>query len=239
MSRAILFPLLASCAGLTLAGCGKSQPVSSPPVAASASAEQPAENATPPAASVAEVVRIDATQLTVDDYLPPLDGGRIEVAPPSDWRPMPRDSKYLVRFYKQDRSSLPRLNVTVEEGEIGGIADATEENITKIALALGEELTAKGTALVEPVVPMVIGTVPCARYVSQLNLKLATNTIRAERQTLVVVRGGRRYKIDLLVLPNRLLQGKDAAYAVCAGLRFPETATSPQPAGKFETPAAE
>jgi hypothetical protein len=238
MSRAIFLPLLAgfALALFTLLGCSQSPPASKAP---SAAVEQPAEKAKPVAASVMEIVRIDAAELTVGDYLPPLDGGRIEVAPPSGWRPMPRDSEYLVRFYKQDRNSLPRLNVTVEEGAVGGISDATAENIAEIALALGEELIAKETALLEPVVPMVIGTVPCARYVSNLNLKLATNTILAERQTLVVVRGGRRYVIDVLVLPNRLRQGKDAAYAVCAGLRFPEANTSLQPAVTPELPTTQ
>ena len=246
MSRASFLLLLV---GFAFLGCGKPQSASTAPPKASASAEEPAAKAKLPTASVAEVVRIDAARLTVDDYLPPLDGGRIEVAPPTGWRPMPRDNKYLVRFYEQDRNSLPRLVLTVEERGVGDITDGTAENITKIALALGEELAAKETALLEPVVPMVIGDIPCARYVSNLKLKLQTNTILAERQTLVVVRGGRRYVIDVLVLPNRLLQGKDAAYAVCAGLRFPKPAatpeaTSPEPAATPEPattpePAAE
>lgn len=236
MSRAIFLSLLAV---FVLLGCSKSQPVSKALPAQSVSIEQPTKKTKAPTVSISEIIRVDATKLTVDAYLPPLDDGRIEVASPTGWRPMPRDSKYLVRFYKQDRNSLPRLSVTVEEEAVGGISDATEENITDVVRVLGEELAAKETALVEPVVPMVIGGIPCARYVSNLKLKLATNTILAERQTLVVVRGGRRYVIDLLVLPNRLLQGKDAAYAVCAGLRFLEAAASPEPAATPETPAAE
>ena len=36
----------------------------------------------------------------VGDYLPPLDGGKVEVAGPASWNLLPRDSKYLVRFVK-------------------------------------------------------------------------------------------------------------------------------------------
>jgi hypothetical protein len=220
MSRAFFLPLLA---GFALLGCGKS-PLSPP-------AQSPA--AETPTASVEEVIHIDATQLTVDEYLPPLDGGRIEIAPPTGWHAMPRDRDYIVRFFKDDRNSLPRIIIKVEEGPVGGISDATAENIKQVALALGEELAAKETALVEPVIPVVIGEMPCARYVSNVKLKLDRNFIVVERQTLVVVRGGRRYSIDVLVLPGRLLQGKDAAYAVCAGLRFPKPSAAPDPT---ETP---
>lgn len=179
----------------------------------------------------AEIKRVAATDLPLGTYLPPLSGGRIELAAPAQWRPLPRDREYLVRFFKHDRNTLPRIEVRVEEAAIDGVTDATEENIADLATALAKELSAKEAALVEPPLPMIIGDTPCVRYVSELTLKMGDKTIPAERQTLVVLRDAKRYLIHVLVLRGRLSDGKDAAYAVCASLRFvePETSTATPP----------
>ena len=68
-----------------------------------------------------------------------------------------------------------------------------------------------------------------AVYVSHLKLKIGEGTVVVERQTLAVLHAGRLYHINLLTLPNTLSQSRDAAYAVCAALRFPEAATLDSP----------
>ena len=191
----------------------------------------PTESAQPPAAvpTTSAVKKVDASGFKLGDYLPPLDGGRIELASPDGWKPAPRDSKYVVRFVERDsRGGLPRIDVIVEENNLGGFTDVTEANVAEFTAAVAKDLEANGTAVLEPPIPMVIGSVPCARYVSYLKLKIgAGGTILAERQTLELLHAGRRYKINLLVMPETLLESRDAAYAVCAGIRFPAAAPPP------------
>lgn len=225
MSRAIFAPLLLALS--VLLGCAKSQPSSARTSDGTSDAESNPSAADASSSSPVEIRRIAADNLAVEAYMPPLDGGRVEVAPPQGWRPLPRDSKHLVRFYKDNRNALPRIEMLVEEGPIGGIADGTDENLPKLAAEVARELDDKGTAVLERPLPMVIGKMPCVRYVSNLRLKLRETTILAERQTLIVLHDGRRYIINVLVLPNLLSEGKDPAYAVCAALRFPEPEAVP------------
>lgn len=221
---------------LTLTACGKpdvatnsassseAAPVSSEPAVTESAKVAPAIVPT-----TSEIKKVDAAGFTLADYLPPLDGGRIEVAPPVDWNPMPRDSKYVVRFYKDSRNSLPRIDVVVEENNLGGLTSITEANVAEFAAAVAKDLEASGTAVIEPPIPMVIGSVPCARFVSRLKLKIGEGTILVERQTLELLHNGRLYKINLLVMPQELGESRDAAYAVCAGVRFPEVESPATP----------
>jgi hypothetical protein len=213
-----LVPSFLACCGL---GCGKSATTNSP--AAANPPSTPTVSA--PTETTPSVKHIDAGSLALGDYLPPLDDSRIEIAPPADWRPMPRDSKYVVRFYKEARNGLPRIEVVVEDVDAEGITDVTEENLSDFISWANKQLEERGTAVLEPPIALVIGKNPCARFVSNLKLKLGDNTLLAERQSLQVSRGGRLYTINLLILPGTLLQSRDAGYAVCAGLRFLEPDT--------------
>ncbi|MCB1104276.1 MAG: hypothetical protein KDK74_06040 [Cephaloticoccus sp.] len=170
-----------------------------------------------------EIKRVDASGFTLGEYLPPLDAGKIEIAVPDGWKPLPRDSKYVVRFANVNSGGgLPRIEVIVEESSLGGIADLTEDNVIDFASAVGKHLQESGTAVIEPPLPMVIGSVPCARYVSHLKLKIGEGTLLVERQTLALLHGGRLYQINLLVEVDQLVESRDAAYAICAGIRFPD-----------------
>jgi hypothetical protein len=172
------------------------------------------------AASGDESVQQRTPSVELANYLPPLDGGRIEIAPPANWRTMPRDSNYVTRFYKTDRNGLPRIEVKVEERSFGDISTVTRDNVQRFAELVAADLKTQGTELVEPVIPLVLGEVPCARYVTSLKLKMGDKTISAERQRLLVLNAGRLYTIDLLVLPATLKRSRDAAYAVCSSMRF-------------------
>jgi len=215
---------------LPLTACGKPKSATSstaPSKAARASHEpaatESAEVAPDSKPTTSKIERRDVAGFTLGDYLPPLDGGRIEIATPDGWKPMPRDSKYVVRFTELDSGGgLPRIDVVVEENKLGGFTDVTESNVADFTAAVAKELKANGTAVIETPIPMVIGSVPCARYVSHLKLQIGVGTILVERQTLALLHAGRLYKIDLLVTLNKLTESRDAAYAVCSGLRFPD-----------------
>ncbi len=169
-----------------------------------------------------EIKRVDASGFTLGEYLPPLDGGKIEIAVPDGWKPAPRDSKYVVRFSSLAAGGgLPRIDVIVEENDLGGLTNLSEGNVVEFTAAVAKQLDAAGTAVIEPPIPMMIGSVPCARYVSHLKLKIGGGTIVVERQTLELLHAGRLYKINLSVDVDKLLESRDAAYAICSAIRFP------------------
>lgn len=211
---------------LTLPACGKPASVPSSPASsteAPASDEPVAAQPAPTKVTAAsEIKKYAASDFTLGDYLPPLDGARIEIATPDGWKPMPRDSKYVVRFSElAGGGGLPRIDVVVEESSLGGLTDVTEANVVEFAVAVAKDLEASGTAIVEAPLPMLLGSVPCVRYVSNLKLKIGEGTLPVERQTLVLLHAGRLYKINLLVELKKLTESnRDAAYAVCCGVRF-------------------
>src|SRR5262245_25149307 len=63
----------------------------------------------------------------VGNYLPPLDEGRVEVAPPAEWNVV-RSPKSLVVFAKGKASELPRIVLTAEDAPAGSPEELTEGN---------------------------------------------------------------------------------------------------------------
>lgn len=208
-------------AAFTLAACGKPQPAAptSQPAPAGATTAEPVPAAL---STTTEIKRVDASGFTLGEYLPPLDGGKIEIAVPEGWKPAPRDSKYVVRFSSLAAGGgLPRIDVIVEEDKLGELTDLSEENVVEFTSAIAKHLDEAGTVVIEPPLPMIIGSVPCARYVSNLKLNVGGGTIVVERQTLALLHAGRLYKINLSVEVGKLLDSRDAAYAICSAIRFP------------------
>ncbi len=214
---------------LTFSACGKStpSPSSTPASVAAPASSSPAASesaAVAPAAlpKITEIKKVDAAGFTLGEYLPPLDGGKIEIAVPDGWNVMPRDSKYVVRFSSlQSGGGLPRIDVVVEEKNLGDLTDVSAANVADFAAAVAKDLEANATAVIEPPIPMVIGSVACARYVSHLKLKIGEGTFLVERQTIELLHAGRRYKINLLVEREKVADSRDAAYALCSSVRFP------------------
>ncbi len=62
------------------------------------------------------------------DYLPPLDDGRVLLAPPEGWIHLPRSAKYVVRFKMKDAGDLPRIVVTATDWESGAPASVGENS---------------------------------------------------------------------------------------------------------------
>jgi hypothetical protein len=207
---------------LARAGCS-AEPATNVPGATSSN---PPDAAVAPSATpgTGEIRKLSAAELPIGDYLPPLDNGRIEIPIPKGWSPMPRDSKYVARFFKDDKNGLPRIEILADDKSYGGIATVTATNASVFAKAVAQDLGEK--RLLEPVLAMEIGSTPCARYVMKVELKMPQGSVVAERQSLVTVHEGRAYTIQLLVLPNSLLADRDAAYAICAGAKFGAAATA-------------
>lgn len=181
------------------------------------------------------VKKVSAAKLpALEDYLPPLDDGRIELAAPKDWTTMSREAKYVARFIKGDALSLPRILVTVDPSDIDGLDTADEDNVTELARQTAANLKQRKAALLEDARPMLLGDNAFARYV----LKSKYRGAPIERQMLQTVVDGRLYTVDLQVATSEdLKKYRDDAYAVAAGLKFPKAGTAATPADEPEKPA--
>jgi hypothetical protein len=156
--------------------------------------------------------------LSVGDKMPTLDEGRIELAVPEGWKPMSRSSPYVIRF---DRGgTLPRIEVIAEDSPFE-IETLTAENVAEFARILDKEVA--GPTILEPPKPMIIGGMPCVRYVVAVRLRTRTGgVLDAERQVIETIFKNRLYRVNLLILEGEILRYRDAAYAVVASLEFHE-----------------
>src|SRR5687768_14407696 len=141
--------------------------------------------------------RTAASLPAVGDYLPPQkDGGNeIEIAPPADWKPMPRDSRYLARFVKGDISELPRITVEAWDSPVPDITELTEENADRLAADLVKQLKRDKKTVPEPPKPIVLGDTLFLRHVRRARLASGGNVVI---QALDAVRGGRIYTVELI-----------------------------------------
>jgi hypothetical protein len=177
----------------------------------------------------------------VGAYLPPMDDGRIRVAPPEGWRPVARDSKYLARFVKGDASELPRIAITVADSPSPEVTNVTEENVEELIGPLTAKSKEGKRKPIEPVRPILLGDHVFARHVRIARMNDEPVAIVA----LQTVRDGQMYTVELYVnagsdgneYAKYLKQSQDAAYAVAANLKFgDDPAPVPEP---LEAPADE
>jgi hypothetical protein len=209
--------------------------------------------ATPEAATPVEeeagIKRRAAEDLpAVGEYLPALDDGRVEIAPPERWTDRPRTSKFLAAFTPDKASEYPLIRVTADSSPLPVLGDLSEENADEYATVFDDELKNKA-ALPEPARPIYLGDTLYLRQVRLVQL----NKKRLVLQLLATVQKGRMYKVELFCEVNPadpadyatpLTKARDYAYAVAAHLVViePAAATSdPPPADKpaDEKPAEE
>jgi hypothetical protein len=173
-----------------------------------------------PAKKGPKVVKV-ADLPELEDYLPPLDDGRVEVAGPEGWHPMSRKEEFVARFAPDGGSGAapPRVLVTAEAAPGGSPTDVTAKNVDKFEAYIGPVLKAElggKKDIREPVRMLIIGDRPWARYVRIGSLRGAA----VERQFLKTVANGRIYTVELQVFRGNLLEYRDAAYAIAAGMKF-------------------
>ena len=147
------------------------------------------------------------------DHLPPLDGGRIEFAPPKGWHVGSRQSGLVCWFHEfKDPNLLPQIRVNAEDVPEGAPQNATVETAKAYAEWVESHVREQigDEKLLEPVVPLVLGENAFGRYVRAGKYK----STLAERQILVTTVDGRVYTIELIVFENGL---KDSRKAVLDG----------------------
>jgi hypothetical protein len=183
----------------------------------------------------------------IGDYLPPQDGGTLEVASPAGWKVLPRGA-FVAGFYKTKQNELPRITVDAQPANLGGITDATEENAEALTKKLAAIIGRQSNAIQEPPRPIVLGETVFVRHV-----RLAKHGgSPAVIQSLQTVQNGRLYTVELFCeveaargdeYEGSLKKWRDQGYAVAANLRFlkPNTEPAAEPATEpsTEPPAVE
>jgi hypothetical protein len=211
---------------LAALGCGKSDsPVS----------EQPGE-----------LKRREISSLpAVNEYLPPLDGGELSVAPPADWHVLPRGRTFLLALAPGKADELPRITINAEFPPDGSPVELTEENAAAFARQQDEALERAAKTGKKKVhefhLPIVLGDNVFIRHVRQASVGKG---VPCAIQSLETIHAGRMYTLDLIVAIDpknvedygeALTKYRDYAYAVAAHFKFASPSISVQPKDSGET----
>ena len=166
------------------------------------------------------------------DKLPPLGGymgtklddGKLEVAPPDDWRFGARNSKlYLVKFDADAKSMFPAITVTARDSS-ASFRSVGKENIRAFAEYITKDATERKVSGVKTgVAAVVIGDKFCVTYTRAMII----NKNKCDVQVIEVLNGDRIYSVNLRMLQDldddKYAPIRDRAYAVVAGLKFAAT----------------
>ena len=172
---------------------------------------------------------------SLSDYLPPLDGGRIEFAPPNGWNVPPASSDYVVRVRKSGKESYPSIVVTAEDSE--GMANVSAENVKEFAGRVAAAVEKDKSA----VTPMEIGRFVGVAYRKRAKVKRPVTRI-LEVLYLETVVAGRKYRIELRCEEGSLEKSQPYLFAVVKGIKFLDKGAREKPgetAEKQEEPEEE
>lgn len=161
---------------------------------------------------VPEMVKGNLPQL--GDYLPPLDHGRLEIAPPKDWDISPRSAQYLVRFQSDPNNPYPTILVTASDCD--RFKNVTPENIEDFAKFVAAELETAGarTAVKMGKIGNLIGVI----YTKRAKIKGSFGNI-IDRRFFDTVVNGRRYRFELQAAPETIGLAEPYFFASVAGTK--------------------
>jgi hypothetical protein len=180
------------------------------------------------------------------DFLPVLDDGKVELAPPDGWNLLSRDARYLARFAKGKQHELPRISIMAGDSPESSITELTPDNYEKLAQVLMTQMQGEKKRIEEPCRPIYLGDRLYLRHVRIA--KLSSDNVVL--QSLQTVHGGRLYTIELVCeidapraeeYEASLKKHRDEGYTVGANLRFVGDAPateSPAEATPFTPPAS-
>jgi hypothetical protein len=179
----------------------------------------------PPAEAPAGIKRRPAAELPkIGDYQPPLDGGRLEAAPPAGWILTGKARTFLMGF-SPAKGKLPRISINAEDPPAGSPKELTEADAAALAARLDGEMRKAKKVLLEASLPIQLGETLFVRHVRQVAVEDAPCVV----QSLQTIKNGRLYTVDLVVeidsaraadYEPSLLKYRDFGYAVAANLRF-------------------
>ncbi|MBN2023880.1 MAG: hypothetical protein JW809_13945 [Pirellulales bacterium] len=157
------------------------------------------------------------------DYLPPLDQGRLEVAPPAGWYVPPRSAKYIARFTVSRTESYPSILITAASYE--EIADVTDENVDEFrneieGRLLEEEGDSDAQDAASTVETIRAGPFLGVAYRKRAKTTADLKTIALERIVLETVVEGRKYVVELRTEAGTARQYRPHLLAVAGGMKF-------------------
>jgi len=156
------------------------------------------------------------------DSLPPLDGRRIEVAPPAGWQVPPRSSKWIVRFKQHADSSYPTILLTaVDYPDVPDVS--AEADLKKFATLVAE------AEKVPEARPVEIGQFVGVAY-RKRGKEPGTISSVVERFFLSTVVAGRKYTLELQTREGTLSTTRPSLMAVAKGIKFLDADAPGQPA---------
>ncbi len=150
------------------------------------------------------------------DPMPPVDEGRLEIAPPKKWHIPPRNPKWLARFQADPGSPYPMIFVTVDSAE--NLFHVTRDNLDELAEQVRKELRADPDTkqLAAGVQPVTIGD-----FRGVLYRRWGRTSGRVmERWMLETVANGRRYTVELRAREGLAEEYQPQLFAVASGMKF-------------------
>jgi hypothetical protein len=176
------------------------------------------------AASGPKVRQVAASELPSLGDPSPTSDPAVQAAGPQGWKRLPRnDDEYLIGWYGGSNPSiLPRIFIRAEEWT-GHTEVTNTENVIALAEELEQSLAGQKEKVIEPPQGMLLAGEPWVRFVEKARLGNAA----AEKQILRRVVGSRIYTVELQIYVGKILESRDQAYAVAAGLEFSEPAAAP------------
>ncbi|TVS20730.1 MAG: hypothetical protein EA424_02485 [Planctomycetaceae bacterium] len=172
----------------------------------------------PPAESADASTTFDYSQL-VDAYMPPLEGGRLELAPPKDWVFSKAGSEYLVGFHPSGRTlnDLPRILISFQPSPYEDVQDLHPTNAPPVVQSIKASIPDDQLKLP----PSLVG-LGGRTWIEFVGLGRSRGTLVA-RQNLQTIAEGRLLQVRLEVADAQFDQHRHQGYAVAAAARFLQT----------------
>lgn len=150
------------------------------------------------------------------DYMPPLDGGRLEIAVPKGWDWANPGGRALVAFKPRDAeiNELPRVLLSVADAGLFEIDDVTAENTAEFIKQLAGSIAEQKPK--EAVRAVTINGRPFARY--QLLAKRRNQVV--VQRILTTVAASRVYTLRLEAYQAELDKSESALDVIAASMKF-------------------
>jgi hypothetical protein len=162
----------------------------------------------------------------IGDYMPPLEGGRLEIAPPKNWSFSRAGSDYLVGFHPAGSTlnDLPRILISVESSPYDGVEELQATNAEHLVQSIQETLASDRLKS-----PAAIVTLGGRTWIEYVGLAKNRGTLVA-RQILQTVFDGRLYQVQLEAPDQYFDSQRTAGSAVAASAKFIRVPTVGDPA---------
>lgn len=169
-----------------------------------------------PTSDSIEIKTIDVAGLPIGDALPPGVSKELRISAPLDWKVPGRKSGYIAWFLRWDSSQVPLIALMESTNTYPDAETIDRENAVEYARWIIERLEESDKEPLEEVLVVQFDDRYYVRYV----LKGRVGGTVMERQILETQFNGKAYELELRVLPGKLVEFRDAGYAVAASIDF-------------------